>query len=87
MKLPIQAQPVMRKARTSDALMSGVKASECNWTDCGKAATTCAAAALGGPIPFAGCLASVGAWGCGECYWDVVTTPPGPTTGPGNQPD
>jgi hypothetical protein len=77
MKLPIQAQPISRKVGTSNALMSGITASECNWHDCGEAALACTGAAAFGMPAFGACLATWGAGHCAECYWKVVTTGPG----------
>lgn len=67
MKLPTQAQPVMRKVRTSDALMSGVTASACDMAQCGWAIAACAPALVGGLAGLAGCLIGLGAGTCVEC--------------------
>ena len=80
MKLPIQAQPVMRNVssvRISAALISGVTASECDMSTCGWAIAACAPAVFGGPTGVAGCLIGLGAGGCVDCVG-------GPTFGSGD---
>lgn len=74
MKLPIQALPIMRKVRTSNALMSGITASEaCDMAKCGPVIGGCAISALIGGLPAAaGCLATAGITGCRDCVGEVL---------------
>lgn len=76
MKLPIQAQSVMRTVspiRVSSGLMSGVTASECNRSACGWAMLQCIPAMAGGPLGVAECLIALGAAGCQNCIPEMFS--------------
>jgi hypothetical protein len=74
MKLPIQAQPVIRNVNTANhinILDNGITASGCAWwkaTGCAAALAACGAVCYGsGGLACAPCLAALGAGNCLEC--------------------
>jgi hypothetical protein len=78
MKLPIQSRPVLRNInsdRISDALMSGVIASDCT-TECAWLAGACGAVAFLGPEAFAGCAIPATATSCRDCISEIYNNLP-----------
>jgi hypothetical protein len=74
MKIPIQAQPVIRNVSTANhmnVLDNGITASGCStWTAVGCAASLAACGAVcygSGGLACAPCLAAIGASSCMEC--------------------
>jgi hypothetical protein len=95
MKLPIQAQPVMRNVSSVKIYENQAKyvnASGCD-SECGWMVAACTPAAIGGYGAYFACLgaAVIGIPSCRDCvsifaekYWEVIMTPPciGPGCGP-----
>ena len=83
MKLPIQAQPVFRKASSAMSYKKatnaiGASQSSACTSQCGWAALACLGSAAAGPPGIITCLAAIGAADCFPCVLELITPPPPP---------
>jgi hypothetical protein len=71
MKLPIQAQPVMRGVSSSKLAGKTINPSECSWLRCGAKVLECASACYEGGV--GACLACLGTSYavCKDCFSDI----------------
>jgi hypothetical protein len=67
MRMPLQAPSIARHAGLGK-MRSAIQPSGCDFFKCAAAVVTCVGVCAGGPAACLGCLASIGAEGCLDCF-------------------